>query len=85
MLISNYACVGNNVERYIELCKKNNIRFRFDENQKWVTYGQVIKHNKTEQQLKRERNLCSMANCVAMKDNKIYLCSRIANAVKLGF
>lgn len=26
----------------------------------------------------------SMANCVAMKDNKIYLCSRIANAVKLG-
>ena len=84
LFISNYACVGNNVERYVELCKKNNIRFRFDENQKWVTYGQVIKHNKTEQQLKRERNLCSMANCVAMKDNKIYLCSRIANAVKLG-
>ena len=84
LFISNYACVKNNVERYLELCKKNNIRFRYEENQKWVTYGQVVKHHKTKRQLMHERNACSMANCVAMRDNKIYLCSRIANAVKLG-
>lgn len=42
--------------------------------------------------IKRQKEICKglasiiipMANCVAMKDNKIYLCSRIANAVKLG-
>ncbi len=84
LFISNYQCSSNNAKKLIEICRKHGIKYRFDDNQTWVKYGDVTKHNKPIEQLIQERKLCCMAKCIAMLNGKIFLCSRQANATQMG-
>ena len=41
-------------------------------------------YSKNFDRLADDRENCSMANCLCLRDFKVYLCSRIANATALG-
>lgn len=84
IFISNYKINGCYPDKYIEICESNRIRYRFDPHQEWVSYGEVTSYSKTYNRLADDRENCSMANCLCMRDFKVYLCSRIANATALG-
>lgn len=85
LFISNYKIPDCYPDKYIEICESNGIRYRFDPNQEWVSYGEVKSYSKSFERLADDRENCSMANCLCLRDFKIYLCSRIANATALGF
>lgn len=84
LFLSNYKISECHPDKYLEICESYGIRYRFDPDQEWVPYGEVKLYSKSYEQLADNRENCSMANCLSMRDFKVYLCSRIANATALG-
>lgn len=79
--ISRYPIVD--YEKLILFLKENNIKYRIDKMNYWMTYGNTQKRNKTTKELKKQFKKCNSV-CKSLINGQIHLCPRSSHGTDLG-
>ncbi len=84
--ISDYGVKTQKVNEFIDLCKREHIKYLPDKVVSWVSPGGTENRGKTKEQLMKEYDNCySSRYCKTMLKGKIFLCSRGAHLYDLGY
>ncbi len=82
--ISNYGNFSDKKDELIQLLRSKKIKYTCDKEQiEWYDYGDVIRYNKTEEQLNEQFFRCNMSYGIVL-NGIIYFCPRQAHAHDLG-
>ena len=79
--ISKYSFVDSS--KLIRLLRDNNINYRIDNMKYWMNYGEPVKRDKDEKELKRQFFKCSHV-CNSLVNGQVHLCPRSGHGTDLG-
>ncbi len=84
--VSNYEFNESRSHKIAAICSEHNAHFRRRKTNLWHKFYLVNnpqEHSLIKQDLIKKRHSCPMRNCPSILNNKLYLCSRLANMINI--
>lgn len=83
--ISNYKNEVQKIDEFKELCSLNEIKLKILDMEKWYSYGNPIKKNRSRSELKYSYYYCNDSSmCRTVYDGKLFVCGRAAALYAMG-
>lgn len=82
--LSDYGELSYKLEKWVQWCLKNNIRYEVEKIEKWQDCGKLERHDYCEEELLDLYSKCECRNLPTIKGEYLYNCPYAANAADLG-
>lgn len=82
--LSDYGELSYKLEKWVQWCIENNIRYEVQKIQKWQDCGNLERHDYCEEELLNIYSECECRNLPTIKGKYLYNCPYAANAADLG-
>lgn len=82
--LSDYGKLSSRLEKWVQWCIENNIRYEVQKIEKWQDCGKLERHNYCDEELLHIYSECECRNLPTIKGKYLYNCPYAANAADLG-